>query len=69
MKKILILLIALCLNLSLTAFAETVVFNTNTGKIHAVWCRYVSKCTVNCIKIEKKEALKRGGVLCKVCGG
>lgn len=69
MKKILTLFIAICINLSLTAFAETVVYNTNTGKFHAVWCRYASKCTKNCISIDKKEAEKRGGIPCKVCGG
>lgn len=69
MKKILILFIAICLNLSITAIAETVVYNTKTGKIHSVSCPHAKKCTVNCIKIEKKEAIKKGGVPCKVCGG
>ena len=49
--------------------AETVVYNTQTHKIHKVWCRWAAKCTVNCINIDRKEAVKRGGVPCKVCGG
>lgn len=51
------------------ANAETVVFNTKTKKVHSVWCKWAKQCTVNCIKIEKKEAYRRGGVPCKVCGG
>lgn len=50
-------------------YAETVMYNTQTHKYHQIWCRYAAKCTVNCIKLEKKEAIKRGGVPCKVCGG
>jgi hypothetical protein len=69
MKKILTLLIAICINLSLASYAETVVYNTKTGKIHSVGCPHAKKCTVNCVKIEKKEAINRGGVPCKVCGG
>lgn len=49
--------------------AETVVFNTSTKKIHSIGCAWAKKCTVNCIKIERKEAVKKGGVPCKVCGG
>lgn len=49
--------------------AETVVYNVKTGKIHAVWCQWANKCTVNCIKIERKDAINRGGVPCKVCNG
>lgn len=69
MKKILTLFIAICINLSVTAVAETVIYNTKTGKIHTTYCQHAKKCTVNCVKIEKKEAIKRGGVPCKVCGG
>ena len=64
MKKIISLLIAL--SLMAPAYAETVMMNVNTKKYHKEYCRYVNK---NCIKIEKKEAIKRGGVPCKVCGG
>ena len=48
---------------------ETVVYNTKTQKYHQTWCRWAKKCTVNCIKVDKKEAIKRGGKPCKVCGG
>lgn len=50
-------------------FAEVVVYNTKTGKIHSPSCKWAKKCTVNCIRIDRKEAVKRGGVPCKVCGG
>ena len=49
--------------------AEPVMYNTSNGKIHKLWCRWAKKCTVNCIKIDRKEAEKRGGIPCKVCGG
>lgn len=54
---------------SSVVFAETVVFNTKTLKYHKPTCQWAQKCTKNCIKIEKKEAIKRGGQPCKVCGG
>ena len=48
---------------------EMVVFNTKSLKYHCAQCQYAVKCTKNCITIKKSEALKRGGVPCKVCGG
>lgn len=72
MKKFLsVLCLVLVINFSvgLASFAETVVFNTKTYKYHKVNCQWAQKCTKNCIKIDKKEAVKRGGVPCKVCGG
>lgn len=52
------------------AQAEPVVmFNTETLKFHSPSCRWAKKCTVHCIRITLSEALKRGGVPCKVCGG
>ncbi len=68
MKKILALFLTFIL-FATTALAETVVFNTKTYKYHKVWCQWANRCTVNCIKIDKKEAIKRGGIPCKVCGG
>lgn len=68
MKKIFCLLICTIL-FSAQTFAYEVMYNTDSGKFHQLWCRFAKKCTVNCIKIDKKEALKRGGVPCKVCGG
>lgn len=50
-------------------YAEKVAFNQKTHKVHKLYCTYASKCTVNCIIIERKDAYKRGGVPCKVCGG
>ncbi len=54
----------------LTLFlSETVAFNTKTYKFHKLYCQWAKKCTVNCITIEKREVVKRGGIPCKVCGG
>ena len=69
MKKVLfsfVLLISLFLPLS--SFADTVVYNTKTGKYHAQSCASAKKCTVNSIKIDRKQAIQRGGVPCKICG-
>lgn len=49
------------------AFAETVIFNVQTKKIHSINCPAAQKCTKNCIKIDRKEAVKRGGVPCQKC--
>ena len=68
MKKLFSLLLFLCVTAN-CAFAQTVVFNTKTGKIHKPSCPSAKSCTVNCVKIEKKEAQSRGGVPCKKCGG
>ena len=54
---------------SLSCYAEMVMFNTKTYKYHSLNCKWAKKCTVNCVKIEKKIAIKRGGIPCKVCGG
>lgn len=69
MKKFLILLLMFAIGGFNIASAETVTYNTNTHKYHKITCKWAKKCTVNCIKIEKAQAIKRGGVPCKVCGG
>lgn len=69
MKKLLIFTLLLNLILSPMCFAELVMYNTQTGKFHSLSCRWAQKCTVNCIKIERQQAIKKGGVPCKVCGG
>ena len=48
---------------------ELVAFNTKTHKYHCLQCQYAVKCTKNCITIKKSEAIQRGGVPCKICGG
>ena len=50
-------------------FAETVVYNVQSGIYHNVSCSSANRCTKNCIRIDKKEAIKRGGRPCKNCGG
>ena len=54
---------------SVVARAEKVAFNVETLKVHKLSCRWAKKCTENCVIIEKKEAYKKGGIPCKVCGG
>ena len=48
---------------------ETVMFNTKSHKFHKPSCHHAARCTRNCVSIDKNEALKRGGVACKTCGG
>ncbi len=50
------------------SLADTVVYNTKTQKYHSLNCEWAKKCTVNCIRIERKQAVQRGGIPCKVCG-
>lgn len=72
MKKIFVLIMtALFISIGThgIAFAESVMYNTETQKVHKVNCKWAKKCTVNCIKIERKDAYKKGGKPCKVCGG
>lgn len=71
MKKIFTSVIALFILLmtSTAVFAETVVFNWKTLKYHNPSCQWAHKCTQNCTKVDKKEAIKHGGRPCKVCGG
>lgn len=72
MKKLLSTIIlsgSLLMVLSPVVYAYPVMYNTKTHKFHKLDCPWAKKCTVNCIKIEKKEAVKRGGIPCKVCGG
>lgn len=70
LKKLLTILL-ITLFMQSVAFAETVVFkfNVDTKKIHSINCTSAKKCTKNCIKIDRKKAVKRGGVPCKNCAG
>ena len=52
-----------------TPVEQKVVFNTKTKKYHSASCKWAVKCTKNCITLTPSEAIKRGGVPCKVCGG
>lgn len=52
-----------------SAFAYDVIFNTNTYKYHSPNCVWAQKCTKNCIRIDHTEAIRKGGVPCKVCNG
>lgn len=64
-----LLIISLFFVTTSVVVAETVVFNTKTLKYHKPGCQWAQKCTVNCIKTEKKDAKAKGGIPCKVCGG
>lgn len=48
---------------------KAVFFNTKSKKYHNHNCMAAKSCTVNCIDISKKEAVKMGGVPCGICGG
>ena len=49
--------------------AAQVVYNVESHIYHKPSCASAKRCTKNCIKIEKKEAIQRGGRPCKKCGG
>ncbi len=68
LKKILYVffLFVIC---SASVSAETVVFNSQNKKVHKVGCKWAKNCTKNCVKIERTEAYKKGGIKCKSCGG
>lgn len=66
-RKIFIILLV-TIFIQSVSFAETVVFNVETKKIHSINCPSAKKCTNNCIKIDRKEAIKRGGIPCQKCG-
>lgn len=48
---------------------QVVAFNQKTQKFHKLGCIWAQRCTVNCITIPKSDAVNRGGIPCKVCGG
>ena len=65
-----VLLVVLLFSLSVAATADDqVYFNTHTHKYHCLTCVWAKKCTANCVKISREEAIRRGGVACKICGG
>ena len=67
----LLLLLSLVVAASLNSAdnSEIVAFNKNSLKYHCVKCEWAVKCTQNCIKITREDAISRGGVACKVCRG
>lgn len=48
---------------------QKVAFNTKSLKYHKLSCKWARRCTRNCITITLGDAIRRGGVPCKVCGG
>lgn len=70
MKKTLFLLLLLILGLPALASDSTiVVLNINRMIYHNVNCQWAHRCTKNCIKTTKQEAIESGARPCKVCGG
>jgi hypothetical protein len=51
------------------ATERMVMFNQHALKFHDPNCVWAHKCTRNCVSIPLSEAIRRGGVPCKVCGG
>lgn len=67
MKKLLCLFLFFTFFSNIACCAEMVYYNTKTGKYHSLNCHHAKTCTVNCIKIDKKEAQKLGATPCKSC--
>lgn len=53
----------------ITQAEETVMFNTKTHKYHCATCDAAARCTAHCIPLAKTEAIRRGGIPCRRCGG
>lgn len=70
MKRILLLLIFIFLiTPALAADSHVVIMNIETDIYHHPSCIWAKRCTKNCIKTTKDDALSRGARACKVCGG
>jgi hypothetical protein len=54
---------------AVVAAERMVVFNVHTHKYHEPSCVWAHRCTQSCVTIPLSEAIKRGGIPCKVCGG
>jgi hypothetical protein len=46
-----------------------VAFNVNSLKFHHPDCPSAIHCTRSCITIRRSDAIRRGGIPCKHCGG
>lgn len=69
MKKLFIAIgLILCIGTG-TAQAKSVYYNTNSQIYHKHSCEWAEKCTKNCKTMDHKEAKRRGGRPCRVCGG
>lgn len=70
MKKIFFLLVLLGIALPvLAADSPIVVLNVKRMIYHSLSCQWAHRCTKNCIKTTKQEAIGHGARPCKVCGG
>ena len=67
MKKFLCLFLFFTFFSNISVYAENVYYNTKTKKYHSLNCQYVKTCSANCIKLDKKDAIKLGGIPCKTC--
>ncbi len=48
---------------------ERVFFNTHSFKYHKPNCEWAQRCTRNCVSMPKSQAIRQGGIPCRVCGG
>lgn len=69
MKKIITILgiVSIILIAQTGVNAETVSLNTKSLKYHNSGCQWYN--CKNCVKMDKKKAVQKGGKPCKVCGG
>lgn len=49
--------------------SDLVMFNQQSKKYHCPSCEWARKCTRNCVEIPRAEAIRLGGVACRICGG
>lgn len=68
MIKKLLCALSITLLLCIPVFSEQVIYNPNTKIYHSVNCPSAIRCKT-CIKIDKSQAIKKGGRPCKKCGG
>jgi hypothetical protein len=68
MKRLLSILLLLIISIG-SAVAYPVYYNQKSKIYHGTDCRWAHKCTVNCVKIDHTEAIRRGGRACGVCHG
>ena len=71
MRRFLPLLLILLLSVAAIAEPneEVVSYNTKSGIYHCRTCNAAKNCRTNCIDLPLSEAIARGGVACRLCGG
>ena len=67
MKKLILSLLLVFIVVPALAEDTFVIFNTKSLIYHVTNCSAVKRCTKNCIKISKNEAISKKGRPCKIC--